>query len=185
MCNGGYISLTKTWAQSVLNRMGYVKRRASTKVKVTVADCESHKALFVHDVKSIMVMEEIPSQLVINWDHTGINYVPVSNWTMAKEGSKRIEIFGKDDKWQITVVFAGTMSGDFLYPQILYAGKTPQCLPSVKFQERWHVSYTENHWANEKTTADCIHLILLPYIEKKQIELSLATALVIFDRFKG
>ncbi len=43
-------------------------------------------------------MEEIPSELVINWDHTGIHYVPVSNWTMAKEGSKRIEIFGADDK---------------------------------------------------------------------------------------
>ncbi len=66
-------------------------------------------------------MEEIPSQLVINWDHTGINLVPVSNWTMAKEGSKRIAIFGKDDKCQITAVLAGTMSGEFLYPQILYA----------------------------------------------------------------
>ena len=130
MCNGGHISLTKTWAQSILKRMGYVKRRASTKAKVTVADFDAQKALFLHDVKSIIVMEEIPPQLVINWDHTGINFVPVSNWTMAKEGSKRIEIFGKDDKRQITAVFGGTMSGEFLYPQILYAGKTPRCLPS-------------------------------------------------------
>ena len=188
MCNGGHISLTKTWAQSILKRMGYVKRRASTKAKVTVANFDAQKALFLHDVKSIIVMEEIPPQLVINWDHTGINFVLVSNWTMAKEGSKRIEIFGKDDKRQITAVFGGTMSGEFLYPQILYAGKTPRCLPSVKFPEGWHITYTENHWANEKTTADYIRLILLPYIERKRTELSLDStqpALVIFDRFKG
>lgn len=187
-CNGGYISLTKTWALSILKRMGYVKRRASTKAKVPVAEFESHKALFLNDIKSIMIMDEVPPELVINWDHTGINYVPVSNWTMAKQGSKRIEIFGKDDKRQITAVFAGTMSGDFLFPQILYAGKTSRCLPSVQYPKGWHVTYTENRWANEKTTADYINLILLPYIEKKRTELSLALtqpALVIFDRFKG
>ncbi len=39
----------------------------------------------------IAEMEEIPDDLIINWDHTGLNYVPVSKWTMAKEGSKRVE----------------------------------------------------------------------------------------------
>ena len=43
----------------------------------------------------------------------------------AEEGSRRIKIFVKDDKWQITAVFGGTMSGEFLHSQILYAGKTP------------------------------------------------------------
>ena len=30
-------------------------------------------------------MEDIPPQLIMNWDHTGLNYIPVSNWTMAKK----------------------------------------------------------------------------------------------------
>ncbi len=34
-----------------------------------------------------MILEKVPPELVINWDHTVINNVPVSNWTMAKEGS--------------------------------------------------------------------------------------------------
>ena len=46
------------------------------------------------------------------------------------------------------------MKGDFLFPQIIYSGKTSRCLPSVKFLDGWHVTYTENHWANEKTTED-------------------------------
>ena len=52
--------------------------------------------------------------LIINWDQTGVNYVPVSEWTMSKEGLKRVEVVGLKDKRQITAVFGGNMSGDFL-----------------------------------------------------------------------
>ena len=43
-------------------------------------------------------MDEIPEDLIINFDQTGIHYIPVSDWTMAEEGSKRVEIVGKGDK---------------------------------------------------------------------------------------
>ena len=46
-CNGGHISLTKDWAKRLLRRMGYVKRMASTKAKVTVQDFEDVKAQFL------------------------------------------------------------------------------------------------------------------------------------------
>ena len=87
-CNGGHISLTKHWAKYLMERMGFVKRRASTNAKVSLPDFERFKAQFIFDVKAVIEMEEIPSELVINWDQTGIHYVPVSSWTMAKEGSK-------------------------------------------------------------------------------------------------
>ena len=131
-------------------------------------------------------MEEIPCELIINWDQTGINYVPVSSWTMAKEGSKRVEIAGIDDKRQITAVFGGTMAGEFLPPQIIYQGKTSKYLPSVDFPSDWHITFTENHWSNEKVMVDYLEKILFPYIEKKRLELKLDAkypALVIFDRF--
>jgi hypothetical protein len=135
------------------------------------------------DIKSIIDLEEISPELVINWDHTGIHHVPVSNWTMAKEGQKRIEIAGVEDKHQLTAVFAGSMSGSFLPPQIIYQGKTKKCLPNVEFPKSWHVTNTHNHWANENTTEDYIKFILLPYVEKKRMELKTpsAAALVIFD----
>jgi hypothetical protein len=37
-------------------------------------------------------MEDIPQQLIINWDQTGIHYVPVSNWTLEKEASKELKL---------------------------------------------------------------------------------------------
>lgn len=39
---------------------------------------------------------------------------------MEKEGSKRIEIFGVDDKRQITAVFSCSLDGDFLPVQLIY-----------------------------------------------------------------
>ena len=80
---GGHIVCGKHWAKHLLKRMGYVKRRASTKAKVSVSDFEECKSQFLFDIQTMVEMEEIPNETVINWDHTGIDYVPVSNWTMA------------------------------------------------------------------------------------------------------
>jgi len=56
------------------------------------------KFFFVQDVKTAMAMDEVPLELVVNWDQTGLKYVPVSDWTMVEKGSKRVKIDGKDDK---------------------------------------------------------------------------------------
>lgn len=65
--------------------MGYVKRKATMKAKVTVQDFEAVKTLFLNDVFTTVAMEDIPEDLIINWDHTALHYVPVSSWTMQKK----------------------------------------------------------------------------------------------------
>ena len=87
-------------------------------------------------------MEEVPPAMVLNWDHTAVNYVPVSSWTMEKEGAKRVEIVSKDDKRQITAVFGCLMAGDFLPPQLIYQGKTERCQPHYSFLDDWHATST-------------------------------------------
>ena len=59
-------------------------------------------------------MDKIPHELIINWDQMRIHYVPVGSWTMEKEGTKKVEIIGVDDKRQITAVLAGSLAEDFL-----------------------------------------------------------------------
>ena len=73
---------------------------------------------------------KFPPDLIINFGQTGINYVPISSWTMEQEGAKRVEMVAKDDKRQMTAVFAGSLSGDFLRPQL---GKMTRCLPCFQF----------------------------------------------------
>ena len=118
------VKLTDDWAKSLLKRMGYVKWKACSKAKVDVERYEQLKDEFLLEIKVIVNMDEIPPELIINFDQTALNYVPVSHWTMDQEGAKRVEVVAKDDKRQITAVFAGSSSGHFLPPQLIYEGKT-------------------------------------------------------------
>ena len=93
-----------------------MKRKGTTNAKISIEHFEEVKKEYLLDIKLVISMDEIPGDLVINFDQTEIHYIPVSDWTMAEEGSKRVEITGKDDKCQLTAVFAGTMSGEFLPP---------------------------------------------------------------------
>ena len=97
-CNGGPIKLTKSWGKNLLNRMGFVKRRASTSAKVSLSNLNDLKAQFLFDIRINIRMDEIPDQLIINWDQTAINYVPSGSWTMEKSGSQRVEIVANVDK---------------------------------------------------------------------------------------
>ena len=146
------------------------------------------KSDYLLKIKNVIAMDEIPAQLVINFDQTGLNIVPTSDWTMAAEGSKRVEVIGKDDKRQLTAVLAGTLDGDFLPPQIIYQGTTTRCLPKHEFPKMWHITYSANHWSNEETMTEYADNILIPYIIEKRKSLILSEgypALVIFDNFKA
>ena len=78
----------------------------------------------MEEIQSVVEFEDVPLDLIFNWDQTGLNYVAVSNWTVEKEGAKHVKIKGLDDKRQITAVFGGTITGEFLPLQLVYQGKT-------------------------------------------------------------
>ena len=188
--NGGHLTLTKTWAYSLLKRMGYTKRKASTKTKtnVTEAEFELAKKLYLEKIKLAVADCKIPEDIVINLDQSGINILPSSEWTLAPIGSRRIEIAGLGDKWQVTVTIACTMSGTLLPLQILYAGKTSRCHPRSPFPEDFDAWHTPNHWATSETTIQLFDKIIIPYIARKRRELELPEehmALVILDAFRG
>ena len=70
--NGGSNCSLTSWANHQLTRMGMIKQMASTpQLKVTVEDFDVVKAQVDacrHSMHS--EMEEIPLQLIINWDQT-------------------------------------------------------------------------------------------------------------------
>ena len=111
---GGPITLTKDWAICVMRCMGYIKRRANSKSKVLPQDFKDIKEQYLFNVKSIVLMEDIPQEMILNWDQVGMKIVPSSAWIMEKSGTKRVEITAIDDKRQITAVFACSLAGSFL-----------------------------------------------------------------------
>ena len=176
--------VTTDWAKVLLTRMGFVKRKACSKAKVDVSKFQQLKDEFLLEIKNIVSMDEIPAELVINFDQTALSYVPTSHWTVEQEWTKHVEIIAKDDKRQITAVFVGSSSKDFLPPQLIYEGKTDRCLPQFQFPSAWNVTKSENHWSNERTMIEYINQIILPYINDRRSELKLSNeqpALLIFD----
>ena len=162
--------------------MGLIKRKGNIK------KFDEVRKLFHQVIRNVIVMDEVPAELVVNWDQTGLNYVPVSQWTMEQEGAKQVAIDGKDDKRQITAVFGCSITGDFLSPQLVYQGKTTKCLPSSQFPSDWNITRTANHWSNEEIMEFYINKIIFSYLceTKKSLKLpSNHPALLLFENFKG
>ena len=63
---------------------------------------------------------------------------------MDKEGAKRVEIVGVDDKRQITAVLAGSLSGDYLPPRLILLSDVYQ-LRNFPQDGMLHTA-----WANER-----------------------------------
>ena len=45
-----------------------------------------------------MEFEEIPPELVLNWDQAGIKLVPLAFWTMHERGSRRVQQVGIEER---------------------------------------------------------------------------------------
>ena len=52
-----------------------------------MSNFDEMKDNFLMDIKAVVIMEEVPDDMILNWDQTTIKYIPVSNRTMATEGS--------------------------------------------------------------------------------------------------
>ena len=184
---GGPISLTRAWAHSLLKRMQFVRRKGTTaKSKLSREHFHRLKAEFLQEILSTVSMEEIPAELVLNLDQTGMKIVPSSSWTMEECGSQRVEIAGAADKRQITAVFCGTMMGDFLPLQLIYKGKTDRCHPKFRFPDDWDITHAPRHWSTKETMRQYVENIIIPYVNRLRVDIgSDKAALLIMDNFKG
>ena len=75
--NGGSISITPNWEKSFLCRPNFVKWKGSSTTKMTVENFEAVKEQFILDNRAVVEMEDIPPELVFNWDETGISIAQV------------------------------------------------------------------------------------------------------------
>ena len=168
--------------------MGFVQRRGSTQTKAKLSDQQvsQMKHTYLTQVSGMVKVHKILSELVINWDQAGVNLIPSQNWTMEQQGSSRVEIAGINNKRQITLTLAGSMSGELLPLQFLYQGKTTRHR-QYSYPPGFDVWHTPNHWANKETTIRFISNVILPYVKDIRAKNNTPDqeALVIFDVFKG
>ena len=71
--NGGHVKLNRHWAYGFFQRIGFVQRKPTTaKVRFIVENFAAKKKEFLDDLITTVEMEEIPPELILNWDQTGI-----------------------------------------------------------------------------------------------------------------
>ena len=155
--------ISKLWTKSLLSRMGCTKRKCSNDGKIASANIAEN---FLADIQAQVLLNNIPNELIINWDQTGLPLVPTGEWIMHCTGDKIVPITKSDDKRQITAVFAASIAGEYLSPQLLFQGKTTRCHPSVTFPEGWDIWHSENHWSNQKTMIRYMERIIIPFWPK-------------------
>lgn len=74
----GPATLTSAWVKSLLKRMNFTQSRGTTKARVNVEEIREIKSSFLQEIITVVKMEEIPIELILNWDQTGLNLVPMS-----------------------------------------------------------------------------------------------------------
>ena len=145
--------------------MNLVKRKVTTaQSKYKIDSFKRVKESFLAEVTTIVEMNEIPPEFILDFDQTGVKIVPSSTWTMDREGSRRVEVVGIGDKRMITAVFCRSLVDDFLPVQVIYKGKTNCAPPHYQFPMNWHVTHSENHWSMEVTMIQYVENIIILYV---------------------
>ena len=112
--NGGSLELGKPWAESILRRMGFVKRKGTKAARKLPDNFADLKDDFLKRVADTVKEHNIPPSLVVNIDETVLPIIPVSYWTLEESGAKQVSITGLDDKRQLTAFVGCTMDGEVL-----------------------------------------------------------------------
>ena len=78
-----------TGAQSFLRRHGYVKRKGTKAARKVPNDFDFIRMEFLAEVSKLVKDNEIPPELIINFDQTNVNIIPVGDYTLEKSGPNK------------------------------------------------------------------------------------------------
>ena len=183
---GGFLDFSIGWVNSVHSRINFVKRKGTKTARKLPENFGSLKEKFLAGISDKVKEHQIPADLIMNFDETGLALVPAADWTLAEKGSRDVAMLGKDDKRQITAVLACTPTGKLLPPQLLYQGSTSRCHPpaSIPFPEAWDIWHSDSHWSTHETILRYINTVLKPYADSVKQKLGLADSqrgLIVLD----
>ena len=90
---GGPATLSKGWAKSVLKRMNFTRRVGTTQAKITLQQFVEKRMEFLQNIIDVVKMEDIPAELIFNWDQTGLYLVQhlVGLWPPKTDKNKRFK----------------------------------------------------------------------------------------------
>lgn len=101
--NGGSFKMNSHWLRWFLHKkMNLSKRQPTTASQKLPPNWEDLVQKMIYRVSILAFQFDIPKDLVVNSDQTGVQLVPKGKKSWAVKGSKDIPIIGNDDTRQIT-----------------------------------------------------------------------------------
>lgn len=155
------------WAR---NKMNWTWRSRTTAAAKLPLDWQSKGIDMAKRIAVHMELDQVHPSLVINFDQTAVQLVPIKHNTYEVKGTKDIAMIGADDKRQITVVVASSLDGDLLPLQLVFQGKTSKSLPAMTpavTEAGFHLTCSHNHWSSQETMKQYIEHIIMPYSKRK------------------
>jgi hypothetical protein len=176
------MKLSRRWVRQWLrSKCGFTFKKGTTSGQKLPADWEAQVETMIDRAAGVVMRHKIahPS-LVINWDQSAVMLVPASKYTYHHKKNKHVSITGQDDKRQITMVVGGTLEGDLLPFQLVFAGQEAnrqqhKAVPALHAdtalrikKEGWHLTQTPNHWSSQQSMRDYVDVIITPWVSAKR-----------------
>ncbi|KAK6974777.1 hypothetical protein R3P38DRAFT_2583663 [Favolaschia claudopus] len=126
----------------------------------------------------------IPAALCVNMDQTQVIYQQGTKRTWNEKGVKQVATTGQEEKRAFTLAPSISRSGELLFFQVVFDGKTnvSPSLPrpgSRGYAEakalgiKLEVSMNESYWCTHQTMMKLVSDIIAPYFDPKKLELEL------------
>ncbi|KAG9086375.1 hypothetical protein FRC06_003131 [Ceratobasidium sp. 370] len=126
-----------------------------------------------------IMLHNIPPELVINADQTGVSYLGTGHKTWELKGVSQVPGFGQDKKRQFTLMVAVMAAGQILPFQAIYKGTTKNSLPSERAQATCKsagfvfTSGGHKHWSNLKSMQEWVIEDVVVFANKEHRRLGL------------
>lgn len=181
--DGKTFSCSDAWIRSFLHHAVGFSPRAPTRAAQKVpqdAHLLGDKLLlrFAH----IVERDFIPPALIVNSDQTQSIYAYGTAKTWSETGAKQVSVVGQEEKRAFTINVGVAQDGTLLPFQAIYTGRSQRSLPTagapgreradeLGFLLNW--SGTDTYWSTQSTMRDYVEKILIPYFERRRLELGL------------
>ena len=168
LLHGDYV-ITRSWCNSILRRLKFVKRKGTKAAKKVPVDAAEQHRRYLHRIHYTMKKYNIPTSMFVTFDETSSSLVPSDDWTLEEAGAAQVPIAGLNDKRNVTLGLAFSGSKQLLKSQIIYEGKTDQCHAQYNFPPHVLPTHSESHWSTEDTTCEFIDDSLDEYMNLQRV----------------
>ena len=161
--NGGNVSLKKTWAVSLMKRVGLRKSRATKSTGSDVSVGSVDDSSYMGQILNAISSHSVPLELVIGWEQFDLPVIPdgynSTNGDDCEGGNSSRSIIG---------LIGVTISGNILPFQLVYDGESESCHPQYTFPSDFSIFHhpRQSPSTNKESVLNFLTKIVLPYVRK-------------------